>query len=86
MTKAQHCHADDVPDRPGLARRSGGTMQNAEEPPGNLAVTDPKIERRGAGLFGAWETNWIAYNSAHDIALPGSSGPKIAFLMYPRRK
>ncbi len=28
--------------------------------------------------------NWLAYNSAHDIALPGSSGPKVAFLMYPQ--
>lgn len=31
---------------------------------------------------GAAETNWLAYNFAHDVALPGSNGPRIGFLMY----
>ena len=35
-------------------------------------------------LFGAWEMNWLAYNVAHDIALPGAKGPKVEFLMYPQ--
>ncbi|MBS0243606.1 MAG: transglutaminase, partial [Proteobacteria bacterium] len=35
-------------------------------------------------LFGAWETNWLAYNDAHDVKLPGSSGPSVPFLMYPQ--
>ena len=35
-------------------------------------------------LFGSWEGNWMGYNVAHDIALPGASGPKVAFLMYPQ--
>jgi hypothetical protein len=35
-------------------------------------------------VFGSWETNWLAYNFAHDIALPGTSGPKVGFLMYPQ--
>ena len=26
----------------------------------------------------------MAYNFAHDVALPGSSGPKLGFLMYPQ--
>ena len=26
----------------------------------------------------------MGYNVAHDIALPGASGPKVAFLMYPQ--
>ena len=25
----------------------------------------------------------MAYNFAHDVALPGSSGPPVPFLMYP---
>jgi len=33
-------------------------------------------------LFGSWEMNWLAYNTGHDIALPGSSGPKLPYLMY----
>lgn len=33
-------------------------------------------------LFGGWEMNWLAYNMAHDVALPNSRGPKIPYLMY----
>ncbi len=36
------------------------------------------------GLFGGWEGNWLAYNMAHDVALPGSNGPRVGFLMYPQ--
>ena len=38
-----------------------------------------------ARLFGSWEMNWIAYNVAHDVALPGSKhGRPVAYLMYPQ--
>jgi hypothetical protein len=30
--------------------------------------------------------NWIAYNFAHDVARPGSSGEVIGFLMVPQAK
>jgi len=33
-------------------------------------------------LFGASEMNWLAYNTAHDVKLPNSSGAKIPYLMY----
>jgi transglutaminase-like putative cysteine protease len=37
------------------------------------------------GLFGSWEGNWVAYNTAHDITLPGVSGKStLPFLMYPQ--
>jgi transglutaminase-like putative cysteine protease len=35
------------------------------------------------GLFGAWEGNWVAWNTAHDLALPGAKGAKLGFFMYP---
>ena len=36
------------------------------------------------GLFGGWEGNWVAWNTAHDIRLPGSSAKgTLPFLMYP---
>ena len=28
--------------------------------------------------------NWLAYNFAHDVALPGSKGARVPFLMYPQ--
>ena len=34
-------------------------------------------------LFGGWEGNWMAFNTAHDVALPGSKGPRLGFFMYP---
>ncbi len=36
------------------------------------------------GLFGRWEGNWVAWNTAHDVALPGSAVKgTLPFLMYP---
>ena len=36
------------------------------------------------GLFGRWEGNWVAWNTAHDIRLPGTSAQgTLPFLMYP---
>jgi hypothetical protein len=34
-------------------------------------------------LFGSWEMNWLAYSYAHDVQLPGSTGPRIPYFMYP---
>ena len=28
--------------------------------------------------------NWIAFNDAHDVVLPGSTGKPLPFLMYPQ--
>jgi hypothetical protein len=28
--------------------------------------------------------NWIAYNDAHDLTLPGSAGKPLPFFMYPQ--
>ena len=36
------------------------------------------------GLFGGWEGNWMAYNSAADVTLPGATGRPLPFLMYPQ--
>ena len=37
-----------------------------------------------ANLFGRWEGNWVGWNTAHDIRLPGSSAKgTLPFLMYP---
>ncbi|MCW5643881.1 MAG: transglutaminase domain-containing protein [Rhodoferax sp.] len=43
----------------------------------------PVVAPVAKALFGGWEGNWMAYNVAHDVVLPGSTGPKIGFLMYP---
>ena len=86
ITKAQHCRAEVhiggygwVPVDPADVRKVV-----LEEPPGNRALHDDTVEKARARLFGSWEMNWIAYNFAHDVALPGSSGAPLGFLMYPQ--
>ena len=54
-----------------------------EEPPGNRTLDDEMVKKARVRLFGSWEMNWIAYNFAHDVTLPGSNGAPIGFLMYP---
>ncbi|WP_374368457.1 transglutaminase-like domain-containing protein [Dongia sp.] len=86
ITKAQHCRAEVylanfgwVPVDPADVRKVA-----LEEPPGNLPLEDPKVAAARRTLFGAWEGNWLAYNVAHDVTLPGSAGPELGFLMYPQ--
>lgn len=86
VTKAQHCRAEVylrdfgwVPVDPADVRKVV-----LEEPPGNRPLNDPMVASARKRLFGSWEMNWMAYNFSHDVALPGSSGPTIPFLMYPQ--
>jgi transglutaminase-like putative cysteine protease len=86
ISKAQHCRAEVnlagfgwVPIDPADVRKVV-----LEEPPGNLAVNDDKVVAARKALFGAWETNWLAYNFALDVTLPGAKGGDINFLMYPQ--
>jgi transglutaminase-like putative cysteine protease len=85
VTKAQHCRAEVFLSEFGWVPVDPADVRKVvlEEPPGNLALTDSKVEQARKTLFGAWEGNWLAYNIAHDVALPGSSGPRVGFLMYP---
>ena len=46
-------------------------------------TTDPVVAPVSKALFGGWEGNWMAYNTAHDIALPNSTQEKLGFFMYP---
>jgi hypothetical protein len=55
-----------------------------EEPPGNRSLDDNMVKSARMRLFGSWEMNWMAYNFAHDVSLPGSSGPPVGFFMYPQ--
>jgi transglutaminase-like putative cysteine protease len=88
ISKAQHCRAEVyltgygwVPVDPADVRK----VVLEEKPGGSIPLTDPQVTRARAKLFGAWEMNWLAYNYAHDVKLPGASDAKpIPFLMYPQ--
>lgn len=86
ITRAQHCRAEFYAQGRGWIPVDPADVRKVvlEEPPGNLALTDDRVVRMRKMLFGAWEMNWLAYNYAHDVPLPGSKGPKIGFFMYPQ--
>ncbi|MFV0298643.1 MAG: transglutaminase-like domain-containing protein [Hyphomicrobiaceae bacterium] len=86
ITKAQHCRAEVFLDGIGWLPVDPADVRKVvlEEPPGHLKLDDPKVLTARKALFGSWETNWLAYNDANDVRLPGSSGPMLHFLMYPQ--
>jgi transglutaminase-like putative cysteine protease len=86
VTKAQHCRAEVFLTGLGWVPVDPADVHKVvlEEPPGKLAMDDPKVTAARRALFGSWEMNWLAYNVAHDVKLPGSNEPPIPFLMYPQ--
>ncbi|MGH8680080.1 MAG: transglutaminase-like domain-containing protein [Burkholderiales bacterium] len=84
VTRAQHCRAEFFAAGYGWVPVDPADVRKVvlEEPPGKLAVNDPKVEAARKRLFGSWEMNWLAYNMGHDVKLPNSSGPKLPYLMY----
>jgi transglutaminase-like putative cysteine protease len=85
ITKAQHCRAEFylaghgwVPVDPADVRKV------VLEEGGGKPLQDPMVTAARRRLFGSWEMNWLAYNSAHDLLLPGATRGKVAFFMYPQ--
>ncbi|MFI5117864.1 MAG: transglutaminase domain-containing protein [Terriglobales bacterium] len=86
VTKAQHCRAEVHLSSYGWVPVDPADVRKVvlEEPPGNRPLDDDMVKKARARLFGSWEMNWMAYNFSHDVALPGSSGAPVGFLMYPQ--
>jgi transglutaminase-like putative cysteine protease len=80
VTKAQHCRAEVYLGGYGWAPVDPADVRKVvlEE------LDDEIVKQARARLFGSWEMNWMAYNFAHDVSLPGSNGPPVPFLMYPQ--
>ena len=85
-TKGQHCRAEVYLDRYGWVPVDPADVRKVvlEEPPGNLKLNDQMVSTARKRLFGSWEMNWMAYNYAHDVTLPGSTGQPLAFFLYPQ--
>jgi len=85
ITKAQHCRAEVFLEGHGWVAVDPADVRKValEEPPGENPIDSPVVIAVREKLFGAWEGNWLAYNTAHDVVLPGSTH-KVGFLMYPQ--
>ena len=84
-SKGQHCRAEFFARGYGWVPVDPADVRKVvlEEPPGNLALSDPKVVAARRRLFGSWEMNWLAYNRGHDVRLPRATRPtKLAYLMY----
>ena len=82
VSKAQHCRCEVYLDGTGWFPVDPRKVVLEQR----FAVDGPEIRGLRERLFGGWEGNWIGYNSATDIVLPGAGPhqePNFAFLMYP---
>ena len=86
ITRAQHCRAEVhlagfgwVPVDPSDVRKV--VLEEKAQP---TDLSDPVVQAVRPKLFGAWEMNWLAFNTANDFALPNSKGGKLTFFMYPQ--
>lgn len=85
-TKGQHCRVEVYLREHGWVPVDPADVRKVvlEEPPGNRPLSDELVSRAHDRLFGSWEMNWMAYNYAHDVELPGSSGKPLVYFMYPQ--
>ena len=85
ITRAQHCRAEfcaqDVGWVPVDPADVGKVVLEGRP---SLTLADDVVRQMRTFLFGNWEGNWLAYNYAHDIKLPGSKCAPVAFLMHPQ--
>jgi len=84
---AQHCRAEAYLRGHGWVATDPADVlkvMRQETPDWIRDVKHPVASPVHAGLFGKWEGNWVAYNTGHDVTLPGSaSKAPLPFLMYP---
>lgn len=84
VTTAQHCRAEVWVDNYGWIPVDPADVRKLMLEEKKPILADPDVAKAREALFGSWETNWIAFNDAHDVTLPGSKGKPLPFLMYPQ--
>lgn len=88
LTGAQHCRAEVYLSRYGWVAMDPADVlkvMRQEKAEWIRDVRHPLIAPVNKALFGSWEGNWVGWNTAHDIRLPGSGAASaLPFLMYPQ--
>lgn len=84
---AQHCRSEVYLKGKGWVAMDPADVAKVmrQETPEWIKTTrHPVVQPVYQTLFGGWEGNWMAWNTSHDVALPGSkSKERLPFLMYP---
>ena len=83
---AQHCRAEVYLTGYGWVAMDPADVAKVmrqETPEWIKSAQNPLIAPVNKHLFGGWEGNWIGFNMGHDVVLPQSKGPALAFFMYP---
>jgi transglutaminase-like putative cysteine protease len=87
ISKAQHCRAEVfLRDHGWVAMDPADVTKVAREETAEwLKMDHALVQAVRPKLFGGWEGNWLAFNMAHDLALPNATrGGKLGFFMYPQ--
>jgi len=84
VTTAQDCRAEVWADTYGWIPVDPADVRKLMLEEKKPSLGDGYVARAREALFGSWEGNWIAFNDAHDVTLPGSAGKPLPFLMYPQ--
>jgi transglutaminase-like putative cysteine protease len=88
LTGAQHCRSEVWLKHSGWVAMDPADVTKVmrqETPVWIKDAGDPLVAPVRKALFGSWEGNWMGYNSAADIALPGAvQNKKLGFFMYPQ--
>jgi len=85
VSGAQHCRAEAYLDDSGWVPLDPADVRKVvlEQ---KLPLDSQEVRALRERLFGSWEMNWVGYNSATDLVLPGAAEgrrPNFPFLMYP---
>jgi transglutaminase-like putative cysteine protease len=85
---AQHCRAEVFLQGAGWVAMDPADVGKVMRQETSEWIRDaghPLVAPVRKALFGSWEGNWVGFNTAHDVVLPGSKDPsQLPFLMYPQ--
>jgi transglutaminase-like putative cysteine protease len=86
ITKAQHCRAEFYDERFGWIPVDPADVRKVvleEQKDTLLPLTDPRVALARKHLFGNWEMNWLAFNTANDTQLAPAMRKPLGHFMYP---
>ncbi len=86
ITKAQHCRAEFYHPKFGWIPVDPADVRKVvlEEEKGRLLpLNDPRVRLARQTLFGTWEMNWVAFNTAGDTKLAPETAKSLGHFMYP---